>query len=150
MVCAERRARPRMNATSVAIPVDMTMGLPVAAIRRIRGRSTSSAEATLYAGASRDSSSSTAVGSNGLENGTSPSERARANSGSCHFVAGLVQFFLFASESWFFVMAIDLFLSVGERMRVCFYLLLFFLVAQSVYKLQTEQNALQFQKVSRV
>ena len=66
------------------MPVEMITGLPVSAIRAISGRSTISDDATLNAGASSFSSNSIAVGSNGLENGTSPRSRARSKIGSCH------------------------------------------------------------------
>ena len=59
-------------------------GLPVAAQSRISGRSVISDEAILYIGASSFSSSSTAVRSNGLENGVRPRARARSKIGSCH------------------------------------------------------------------
>ena len=70
---------------TVAMPVEMIIGLPVRATSRISGRSTISDEAILYSRASSFSSSSTAVGSNGLENGSqAPCSRARSKIGSCH------------------------------------------------------------------
>jgi hypothetical protein len=66
------------------MPVDMIIGFPARATRAINGRSTSSNEAILYAGAPRRSRRPTALSSNGLEKSITPSSRARANSVSCH------------------------------------------------------------------
>ena len=69
---------------SVAEPVEMMIGLPVSAIPRTSGRSPISFDATLYAGTFSFSRKSIAVGSNGDENPSMPSEFASSNSGSCH------------------------------------------------------------------
>jgi hypothetical protein len=66
------------------MPVEMIRGLPLLEARSIRGRSTASNEAILKAGASRLSSSSTAVSSNGEEKTIRPRARAWANRASCH------------------------------------------------------------------
>jgi hypothetical protein len=68
----------------LAMPVEMISGLPVAATRRINGRSVFSKLAILYAGTSRLSRKSTAVSSNGVENASMPSSLARAKIGACH------------------------------------------------------------------
>ena len=54
------------------------IGLPVLAAIRISGRSVISEDAILYISASSSSSRSTAVRSNGLENGVMPRSRARS------------------------------------------------------------------------
>lgn len=66
------------------MPVEMISGLPVLAASRISGRSVISEEAILYIGASSFSSNSTAVRSNGLENGVRPLARARSKIAWCH------------------------------------------------------------------
>ena len=82
---AERAAATASSiSASVAIPVDMTSGRPVAAMRRTSGRSTSSNEATLKAGTSIATRKSTAVGSNGLEKQSIPSDSASALRRGCH------------------------------------------------------------------
>jgi hypothetical protein len=58
----------------------MISGLPVCAIFRISGRSTSSNEATLNAGTSRSARKSTAVKSNGELKQSMPSSSASAMS----------------------------------------------------------------------
>ena len=81
---------PRAAATASSIsaasamPVEMISGRPVAAIRLIRGRSTSSNDATLNAGTSIATRKSTAVGSNGLEKQCRPRDSASALSSGCH------------------------------------------------------------------
>jgi len=62
----------------------MIMGLPVAATRRINGKSMASNEAILYAGVPSPSSRSTAVKSNGVEKIVISTSRALANSAACH------------------------------------------------------------------
>jgi hypothetical protein len=70
---AERAASTASRiSSSVAIPVDIIIGLPVAAIQRINGKSVSSNDATLYAGVFNDSNNSTALSSNGVEKSVMP------------------------------------------------------------------------------
>src|SRR5438128_2585449 len=68
----------------LAMPVEMINGLPVAATRRINGKSVFSKLAILYAGTSRLSRRSTEVSSKGVENASIPSSLARAKIGACH------------------------------------------------------------------
>ena len=84
MAPAERAAATASSiSASVPIPVEITSGRPVAAIRRMSGRSTSSNDATLNAGTSIATRKSTAVGSNGLEKQSIPSDSASVLSRGC-------------------------------------------------------------------
>ncbi|MNX53249.1 hypothetical protein D3C86_839410 [compost metagenome] len=66
------------------MPVEMIMGLPVAATLRISGRSAFSKEAILYSGTSSDSRKSTAVASKGVLKPIMPSSRQRSKIARCH------------------------------------------------------------------
>ena len=66
-----------------AMPVEMIIGLPVWATRRISGKSMHSKDAILYAGTSRVSKKSTAVASNGELKHTRPWALARCMMGAC-------------------------------------------------------------------
>ncbi len=67
----------------VAVPVEMIVGSPVAAIDRISGRSVISLEADLIIGTPRPCRKSTAVGSKGALKPSIPSSWASAKIGSC-------------------------------------------------------------------
>ena len=69
---------------SVAMPVEMIIGLPVRATLRISGRSVFSNEAILKAGTPSESRKSTAVSSNGELKQCRPCVAARAMIGACH------------------------------------------------------------------
>ena len=70
--------------TGESIPVEIIIGLPVAAIRRNNGMSAFSNDATLYAGSSNSSRNSTAVSSNGVLIGINPNSRHFSIIDLCH------------------------------------------------------------------
>ena len=69
---------------SVAIPVEIMIGLPVREILSMSARSTNSNEATLYAGTPIDSRKSTDVSSKGVEKKAKPRSSATCLSLGCH------------------------------------------------------------------
>jgi hypothetical protein len=62
----------------------MIIGLPVAAMRRISGRSTISNDATLCTGTASSSRKSTALSSNAVEKKPSPRRFASSRRSFCH------------------------------------------------------------------